>query len=210
VAGYHVASAGQNRQYSHDRPELDTRPAMRALLGAIGEAGWSPGQVDLVNANGSSSVLYDRLEGRALGEVFATDNPEVRIHSQKSMLGQHGAGSSALQAVSACLAIRRGVAPPTINHEDPDPECGPLRVVTSAEASEPQRVLVHSIGLGGFYYSAAAFEGDAGHGLTGRHRVRWSGEHHPRFAPAEEFTRPLTPWEPSPEAGEPDLREIGA
>jgi 3-oxoacyl-[acyl-carrier-protein] synthase II len=211
VAGYHVAAAGQHRQYSHDRPDLDTRPAVRALRGAIAEAGWSPGEVDLVNANGSSSVLYDRLEGRALGEVFAAEKPDVRIHSQKSMLGQHGAGSSALQAVSACLTIRRGVVPPTINHEDPDPECGPLRVVTSAEASEPQRVLVHSIGLGGFYYSAAAFEGDpAARGLTGMHRVQWSDDHHPKFAPAEEFTRPLDPWEPSPEAQDPDLREIGA
>lgn len=201
VAGYHVASAGQNRQYSHDRPELDTRPTVRALRGAMAEAGWSPGEVDLVNANGSSSVLYDRLEGRALGEVFATENPDVRIQSQKSMLGQHGAGSSALQAVSACLTIRRGVVAPTINHEDPDPECGPLRVVTAAEPADTQRVLVHSIGLGGFYYSAAAFEGDSREsGLTGRNRVQWSEDHHPKFAPAEEYTRPLTPWEPRVDA----------
>jgi hypothetical protein len=42
------------------------------------------------------------------------------------------------------------------------------------------------------------------------HRVQWSDDHHPKFAPAEEFTRPLDPWEPSPEAQDPDLREIGA
>jgi 3-oxoacyl-[acyl-carrier-protein] synthase II len=204
LAGYHVASAGQSRQYSHDRPELDTRPTVRALLGAMGEAGWSPADVDLVNANGSSSVLYDRLEGRALSEIFGTNGAGVRIHSQKSMLGQHGAGSSALQAVGACLTIRRGVAPPTINHDDPDPECGRLDVVTRAEKLWPKRVLVHSIGLGGFYYSAAAFEGDreAG-GLTGRHRVLWSDEHHPKFAPAEEYTRPLTPWQPAADDWEP-------
>lgn len=201
VAGYRVASAGQNRQYSHDRPELDTRPSVRAMRGAMEEARWRPKQVDLVNANGSASVLYDRLEGQALCELFGDDLPGVRVHSQKSMLGQHGAGSSALQAVAACLSIRRRAIPPTINHDDPDPECGPLRVVTSAETTRVSRVLVHSIGLGGFYYSAAAFEQPFDDWtLTGLQQVRWSGGHNPRFAPAEEFTRPLTPWEPRRDA----------
>ena len=199
VAGYHVASAGQNRQYSHDRPELDTRPSVRAMRGAMGEAGWDADMVDAVNANGSSSVLYDRLEGRALGEVFGASLPHVRVTSQKSMLGQTGAGSSAMQAVAACLAIRRGVVPPTINHEDPDPECGALNVTTVAEASRPARVLVHAIGLGGFYYSAAAFErpaaAEGGRG-TGLLKVEWSKGHNPKFAPAEEFTKPLEPWGP--------------
>lgn len=197
VAGYHVASAGQNRQYSHDQPDLDTRPCVRALRGAMKEAGWSPGEVDLVNANGSSSVLYDRLEGNALGEVFGDELPKVRVQSQKSMLGQHGAGSSALQVSGACLAIRRGLVPPTINHEDPDPSCGDLRVATTAERFSPQRVLVHSIGLGGFYYSAAAFEPEPVAGnRTGMMRVRWSDDHDPRFLPTEEYSRPLSPWEP--------------
>jgi 3-oxoacyl-[acyl-carrier-protein] synthase II len=199
LAGYHVASAGQNRQYSHDRPHLDTRPSVRAMRGAIAEAGWTPESVDVVNANGSSSVLYDRLEGMALGEVFGDSLSNVRVHSQKSMLGQHGAGSSALQAVGACLTLRRGVVPPTINHDDPDPDCGPLRVVTAAEASNPRRVLVHSIGLGGFYYSAAAFESTSNarpHRRSGMLSVKWSEGHHPKFTPTGEYMRPLVPWEP--------------
>jgi 3-oxoacyl-(acyl-carrier-protein) synthase len=167
------------------------------MRGAIAEAGWVPGQVDLVNANGSSSVQYDRLEGMALSEVFGEALPDVRILSQKSMLGQHGAGSSALQAVGACLAIRRGSIPPTINHEDPDPTCGALRVVTAPESTPVQRVLVHAIGLGGFYYSAAALEQvPEGRSQTGFLTVKWSDEHNPKFAPAEEYQRPLTPWQP--------------
>jgi 3-oxoacyl-[acyl-carrier-protein] synthase II len=197
VAGYRVASAGQNRQYSHDNADLDIRPAVRALRGACDEAGWEPAKVDLVNANGSSSVLYDRLEGMAFSEVFGSSLADVRIHSQKSMLGQHGAGSSALQAVAACLAIRRGTVPPTINHEDPDPACGELRIVTRSETIGINRVLTHAIGLGGFYYSAAAFEQPAAdRRQTGLLQVKWSGEHNPKFAPAEEYQKPLEPWSP--------------
>jgi 3-oxoacyl-[acyl-carrier-protein] synthase II len=197
VAGYRVASAGQNRQYSHDNADLDIRPSVRAMRGAMVEAGWEPQNVDLVNANGSSSVQYDKLEGLALTEVFGTALRDVRIQSQKSMLGQHGAGSSALQAVAACLAIRRGTVPPTINHEDPDPSCGELRIQTQSEAHDIGRVLVHSIGLGGFYYSAAAFDRPPeNRRQTGFIQVKWSDEHNPKFAPADEYMKPLTPWEP--------------
>jgi 3-oxoacyl-[acyl-carrier-protein] synthase II len=200
VAGYAIASAGQNRQYSHDRPELDTRPCVRAFQGAMKEAGWQPSDVDLVSANGSSSVLYDKLEATALRETFGNALDKVRVHSIKSMLGQHGAGSSALQAVAACLSIRRGVAPPTINHTDPDPECAGLRVVTEAEKCDPKRVLVHAIGLGGFYYSVAAFQAPAfDANMTGRFVVKWSGGQG-RFKPASDFTGPLTPWKPRSDA----------
>ena len=119
------------------------------------------------------------------------------------MLGQHGAGSSALQAVTACLAIRRRGIPPTINHDDPDPECGALPIVTEALAHASQRVLVHAIGLGGFYYSAAAFEapdpiGSGGMAnLSGMLRVSWSLKAHPRYKPKEMFQKPLVPWRPT-------------
>lgn len=122
----------------------------------------------------------------------------VRVHSTKSMLGQHGAGSSALQAVAACLMIRRGTAPPTINYEDPDPACGPIRVITEPESFGPSRVLVHSIGLGGFYYSAAALSAPEAAGLnqTGIFQVQWSKDKHPLFHPPDEFQKPLQPWAP--------------
>jgi len=201
LAGYRLCSAGRNRQYSHDAPELDTRPCVRALRGAIEEAGWEPDQVDLVNANGSSSVIYDRLEALAYADLFGARLPRTPIHSIKSMLGQHGAGSSALQAVAACLSLRRKSIPPTINHEQLDPACGPLRVITRPEPAPLRRLLVHSIGLGGFYYSAAALEGEAEPDLskTGLFQVVWSKDIDPRFKPAEDFQKPLEPWSPREE-----------
>jgi 3-oxoacyl-[acyl-carrier-protein] synthase II len=158
LAAYRSAAAGANREYSHDAPELDAGPCVRAMGGAIAAAGWKPGEVDLVNANGSSSVLYDRLESQALAEVLGEHLPATPVHSIKSMLGQHGAGSSALQAISACLCAEANEVPPTINHDTLDPLCGPLQVVTKHTELEISRVLVHAIGMGGFYYSAAAFE----------------------------------------------------
>ena len=158
LAAYRSAAAGSHREYSPDDPELDTSPCVRAIGGVIAKAGWSRSEVDLVNANGSSSKLYDRLEAQALGEVFGERIQDVPIHSIKSMLGQHGAGSSALQAISACLSVVDDVVPPTINVDTLDPECGPIQVVTEEREMAIARVLVHAIGMGGFYYSAAAFE----------------------------------------------------
>ncbi|HUP20918.1 MAG TPA: hypothetical protein VM778_13350 [Gemmatimonadota bacterium] len=122
----------------------------------MSEAGWRPSDVDLVNANGSSSVLYDRFEALGLAEVFGDRLPDLPVHSIKSALGQHGAGTSALQVLAACLAIDHGTIPPTINHDRLDPACGPIRVVTRPEPLPGPNVLVHSIGLGGFYYSCGA------------------------------------------------------
>lgn len=198
LAGYQQCSAGQNRQYSHDRPELDLRPCVRALGGAMREAAWQPAEVDLVNANGSSSVIYDRLEGNALSEAFGDAISKVRVHSTKSMLGQHGAGSSALQAIAACLALRRETMPPTINCDEQDPACGPLVIVREPEQRRVERVLVHSIGLGGFYYSAGAFErcDTDDSSRSGTFQVAWSKGAHPRFTPASEYQKPLVPWKP--------------
>ncbi len=203
LAGYQQCSAGQNRQYSHEKPELDLRPCVRALRGALNEARWTPEGVDLVSANGSSSVIYDRIEGQALAETFGARLPHVRVHSTKSMLGQTGAGSSALQAIAACLSIRRGTVPPTINCEDQDPACGALNIVKQAEHTPVAHVLVHSIGLGGFYYSAAAFERlDLGEpGVSGIIRVAWSKGVLSRFVPAAEYQKPLVPWQPRRDDG---------
>jgi len=201
LGGYQVSAAGQNRQYSHDHPEPDLRPCVRSLRGSLQEAGLRPDQVHVLNANGSSSKTYDKVEAMAFGELFGDALPSVRVHSQKSMLGQHGAGSSALQAVGACLTLRRGEVPPTINCDELDPECGPLRIRGDAETVDVDNVLIHSIGLGGFYYSSAVLTAPVDD-LTksGVMQVRWSDQQHPRFQPTAEFGKPLQPWAPRADA----------
>ena len=73
------------------------------------------------------------------------------------MLGQHGAGSSALQSAAACLSLHHGEVPGTVNCENPDPDCAPLNLVRESARLDPSSVLVHAIGLGGFYFSAGLF-----------------------------------------------------
>ena len=156
VAGAQCLAVGRRRRYSHDRPDLDAGACVQSLRDVLREAGWQPESVDVINANGSSSVRYDVLEARALSEVFGDHLGRVRVHSIKSMLGQHGAGSSALQATSAALSLFHDEVPPTINHEEIDPACLPLRVVTERETGRFERALAHAIGFGGFYYSWCA------------------------------------------------------
>lgn len=156
VAGYALRGAG-SRRYGAGTPEMDLEACERALEAAMGQAGWGPADIGAISANGSSSVHYDRSEARALANVFGDALPAVGVHSIKSMLGQHGAGSSALQAAAACLAIHDGVVPPTINHERLDPGCGRLRVVTEPERLREANILVNAIGFGGFYDSCGAF-----------------------------------------------------
>jgi 3-oxoacyl-[acyl-carrier-protein] synthase II len=157
IGGTAVQSAG-SRRYHASEPVLDIKPCVRALRTAVNGAGWAADQVEVFNANGSSSRNYDHLESIALAEMFGDRLPELPVHSTKGALGQHGAGSSALQLTAACLTIARGTVPPTLNCDRLDPACGPLRVVREPLLMDATRVLVHSIGLGGFYYSAAALE----------------------------------------------------
>lgn len=173
VAGFANRASGRNREYRHDQPDLDVSPAVRALQRAMADADWAPRDVDLVNANGSSSRLYDVLEAQALQAVFGPEMPRLPVYSAKGALGQHGAGSAAFQAITACLSLATGLVPPTLNGEQMDPRCAPMRLVTAPTRVDPARTLVHAIGFGGFYYSALALD-HAPPWPAGRPRVRWS------------------------------------
>jgi 3-oxoacyl-[acyl-carrier-protein] synthase II len=157
VAATAVQSAGR-RRYHATKPALDMRPCVRAFQAATAAAGWTTRDVQVVNANGSASRNYDRLEGMALAATFGTKLATLPIHSTKGALGQHGAGSSALQLTAACLTLTHGLVPPTLNCDNLDPACGPLRVIRQPLELPVERVLIHSIGLGGFYYSVAALQ----------------------------------------------------
>lgn len=101
-----------------------------AIRAALAEAGIGPEEVDHINAQGFSSVEADIWEARGLQEVFGNCRQPVPVFAAKSYMGNLGAGSSTAELVASLLALQHGTLPPTLNYEEPDPQC-PVPVSTS-------------------------------------------------------------------------------
>ncbi|MBD3238971.1 MAG: beta-ketoacyl-ACP synthase II [Chitinivibrionales bacterium] len=123
--------------------------AIRAMKMALSSAGLQPPDIDYMNAHGTSTQLNDKYESAAIGSVFGECAEKLSISSTKSMTGHLLGASGAIELIASVLAIRDGVIPPTINYEDPDPDC-PLNYTPN----EPVRRQVtyaqsNSFGFGG-------------------------------------------------------------
>ena len=86
-------------------------------------AGWIPSEIDYINAHGTSTSVNDSIETLAIKRTFGEDAYKVPISSTKSMMGHLIAAAGSVEAIVCLLTIRDGVLPPTINLENPDPEC---------------------------------------------------------------------------------------
>ena len=122
---------------------------IRAMRWALENAGIQPAQVDYINAHGTSTPLNDKTETLAIKKVFGEAAYDVAISSTKSMMGHAMGASGALEAVACTLAIANGILPPTINYENPDPECDLYYVPNQAVEKKIQYALSNSFGLGG-------------------------------------------------------------
>jgi 3-oxoacyl-[acyl-carrier-protein] synthase II len=122
----------------------------RCMSLALESAGLGPGEVDLVNAHAGSIPLTDRNECSAIREVFGPRAGTVPVTSIKSMLGQPFAAGGALQAIASALMLEHGVITPTINYEDPDPDCD-VHVIGGEACRAPGlgTVLMNAFGYGG-------------------------------------------------------------
>jgi 3-oxoacyl-[acyl-carrier-protein] synthase II len=135
--------------YHITAPSPDGEGAIRAMQLALESAGWSPEQVDLINAHGTSTPLNDRTEALAISRVFGERNENVLVNSTKSMVG-HGLGAAgALEAIAGIQSLVEGIVHPTVNLEKQDPEC-PVHVVgRNAVRKDVKRFLSNSFGFGG-------------------------------------------------------------
>jgi len=104
-------------------PHPEGRGAVRAMMRALAAASIEPGDVDYISAHGTGTPANDKTETLAMKQVFGADAARKPLSSIKSMLGHTMSAASALEAVACVLAVKRGVVPPTINYEEPDPEC---------------------------------------------------------------------------------------
>lgn len=134
--------------YHHLHPAPDGTQGARAVAQALELAGVTPGDVDYVNAHGTSTLKNDATETVIMKKVFGERAHRVPISSSKSMLGHLIGGSAAVELIISALAVRHGVVPPTINLTEPDPACD-LDYVTEGSRRLPLRtVLSTSFGFG--------------------------------------------------------------
>jgi 3-oxoacyl-[acyl-carrier-protein] synthase II len=103
------------------RPSLEGQA--RAMAEALKEAGLLPEDIDYINAHGTATQWNDRLETQAIKKVFDDDARKVPVSSTKSMHGHTMGASGAIEFIVSLLAIKNQAVPPTINLDQPDPEC---------------------------------------------------------------------------------------
>jgi len=130
-------------------PDPQGQGATRSMQLALRDAGWEPEQVQYISAHGTSTPLNDRAETLAIRKVFGFHANRLAVSSQKSMIGHLIGAAAAVSAVSTVLAIRDGQVSPTINLEDPDPECDLDYVPGHSRPLNLQKALVNSFGFGG-------------------------------------------------------------
>ena len=127
----------------------DGRGITRAMRQAFERSGVPRDEVDYVNAHGTGTPMNDRVETRALRDVFGAHADRLAVSSTKSMLGHMMGGAGAVEAVVTALACDRQLAPPTINYHTPDPECDLDYVPNKARALTVRHAMSTSVGLGG-------------------------------------------------------------
>jgi 3-oxoacyl-[acyl-carrier-protein] synthase II len=130
-------------------PDPEGAGAARAMAMALEEAQLRPEQITYINAHGTSTELNDKIETLAIKTVFKGAAKQVAVSSTKSMIGHLIGAAGGVEAVISVLAIQRGVMPPTINLQHPDPECDLDYVPNTARQAKVEAALSNSLGFGG-------------------------------------------------------------
>jgi len=130
--------------------EPDWENQARCIRLALNDAGILPQEVDYINAHGTSTMLNDLAETKAIKLVLGQHAQKVPISSNKSMTGHLLGATGAVEAIFTALTIRDSIIPPTINYDTPDPECDLDYVPNAARKTEVNLALSNSFGFGGF------------------------------------------------------------
>ncbi|MEC7658182.1 MAG: beta-ketoacyl-[acyl-carrier-protein] synthase family protein, partial [Pseudomonadota bacterium] len=127
----------------------DANGAARAISGALKDAGLNPEDVDYVNAHGTGTAANDVTETRALKQVFGDHASKFAVSSTKSMIGHALGGAGALELAAVVLGMRDGIAPPTANYQEPDPDCDLDYIPNEAREMEINVAISNSFAFGG-------------------------------------------------------------
>ena len=144
ITGYGATCDAYHRVRLEDTGE---EPA-RAMRLALADAGRTPAEVDYVNLHGTSTLLNDRIETQALKLAFDAEAPRIPMSATKSQIGHPQGASGAAGLAAALCAMRTNLIPPTINLDEPDPECDLDYVPNVAREASVRVALCNCIGFG--------------------------------------------------------------
>ena len=146
LLGYGVSSDAQHIT----EPDPTGQNPARSMTMAFGDAGVDPGEIDYVNAHGTSTPLGDASETRVLNLALGEENArKTPVSSTKGATGHCLGAAGAVEAILCTLAVDRGALPPTINYEEPDPACDLDYIPNEAREADVRTAVSNSFGFGG-------------------------------------------------------------
>ncbi len=145
VVGYGLSGDA----YHITAPAEDGNGAFRAMRNALKRAAIDPGQIDYINAHGTSTPLGDEIELGAVKRLFGDHAYNLSMSSTKSAIGHLLGAAGSVEAIFSILAMRDGIAPPTLNLENPSPGCDIDLVPLRAKERPIRYALSNSFGFGG-------------------------------------------------------------
>ncbi|MDN5300604.1 MAG: 3-oxoacyl-[acyl-carrier-protein] synthase [Thermoanaerobacteraceae bacterium] len=135
--------------YHLTQPAPEGEGAARAMKAAIDDAGIKPGQVDYINAHGTSTPLNDKFETLAIKNAFGEHAYNLAISSTKSMTGHLLGAAGAVEMIATVFTVTSGEIPPTINYDCADPECDLNYVPNKSVKKDISIAMSNSMGFGG-------------------------------------------------------------
>lgn len=145
ISGY----GASNDAFHISAPAENGAGAALCMRSALDNAGMSVEDIDYINAHGTSTLLNDKSETAAIKSVFGSRAYEIPVSSTKSMTGHLLGAAGAVEAVICVKTLQDNVLPPTINYENPDPECDLDYVPNQARPRNVDNILSNSFGFGG-------------------------------------------------------------
>ncbi len=145
ITGYGMSSDA----FHITSPSEDGDGMARVMVRALRDAGLQPTDIQYINAHGTSTPIGDKVETIAIKKVFGEHAYKLAVSSTKSMTGHLLGAAGGLESAIAAMVVKTGIIPPTINYENPDPECDLDYVPNQARKGEITHVLSNSFGFGG-------------------------------------------------------------
>ncbi len=149
IYGEIVGYGNTSDAYHLTAPDPEGSGMIRVMQAALKDADLGIKDIGYINAHGTSTVLNDKCESAAIRQVFGDYADSLKVSSIKSMIGHLMAAAGAVEFISTVMSVYTGKIPPTINYQDPDPDCTLDYVTNGAESIELNAAISNSFGFGG-------------------------------------------------------------